>query len=121
MPNPTSEEIAKFVREQYLLWNDQKREELMAYFRRMAPNGFIIEYVGKPPQEGEQAMDEMFAQYGGKVRTDLLQLLVNGNEAASYVDNRFLEKDVGMPSIETYKFEDGKLHVRYFHEPQTHA
>ncbi|WP_380879589.1 hypothetical protein ACFB49_23120 [Sphingomonas sp. DBB INV C78] len=116
MANPSSDEIATFLREQYLLWNDQKRDELMAYFRRMAPNGFTIEYVGRLPQDGEQAMEEMFAQYGGKCRTDLLQLLVNGNEAATYVDNRFVDTDVGMPSIETYKFEDGRMQIRYFHQ-----
>lgn len=113
---PSSDEIAEFLRTQYLLWNDNKIDEMMAYFRRMAPNGFTIEYVGAEPQEGEQAMADMIAQYRGKVRTDLRQLLVNGNEAASYVDNRFLETDTGLPSIETYRFEDGKMYIRYFHQ-----
>ena len=112
---PTSEEIGTFLREQYQLWNDGKIDEMMDYFRRMAPNGFTIQYVGQPVQDGEQSMKDMIAEHGGKVRTELVQLLVNGNEAATYVDNQFVESGASVPSIETYAFEDGKMRIRYFH------
>ncbi len=116
MTTPSSSEIAEFLRKQYQLWNEQKFDEMLDYFRRMAPDGFTIEYVGGPIMEGEPAMKAMIADHGGKVSPELLQLLVNGHEAATYVNNRRINTGDGIFSIETYHFADGKLHVRYFHE-----
>lgn len=116
MITPSSSEIEDFLRKQYQLWNEQKFDEMLEYFRRIAPNGFTIEYVGGPVLAGEPAMKAMIAEHGGKVRPELMQLLVNGHEAATYVNNRRINTDVGIFSIETYCFADGKLHIRYFHE-----
>jgi hypothetical protein len=120
MANPSPAEIEKFLREQYQLWNDRDRDGIFACFRKIAPNGFTVEYVGGSFQDGERAMNEMFEVYGGKVRTDVLQLLVNGNEAATYIDNVELKPNGRhIPSLETYLFKDGKLHVRYFHPSES--
>lgn len=115
MSTATPQEIEQFIRDQYRLWSEDRIDEMMVLFRRIAPNGFTIEYVGKPPQEGEQAMAEMIAEHGGKIRADLRQLIVNGNEAAAVVDNVVNDTGHVIPSIETYRFEDGKMHARYFH------
>ncbi len=113
---PSEQEIETFLRDQYRLWSEDKVEEMLALFRVIAPRGYTIEYVGQPVQEGEQAMAEMIAQYRGKVRTDLLQLIVNGNEAAACIDNVFVGETVGVPSIETYRFAAGQLAIRYYHK-----
>lgn len=113
---PGEAEIATFVTDQYHLWSEDRVDEMLALFARIAPDGYVIEYVGQPPQEGEASMTAMIAQYRGKVRTELRQLLVNGAEAAATVDNVFLETGALMPSIETYRFDRGRLHVRYFHQ-----
>lgn len=113
----SEDQIADFLRLQYQLWNEQKREELNAAFKAVAPNRLVIEYIGSPPLDGWRALDEMWELYGGKVRTDVAHLVVNGNEAAVYVRNvRLLEKDAhSVGSIETYRFQDGDLFIRYYH------
>ena len=90
---------------------------MLAEFRKVAPNGLTIQYVGSEPMEGWKALDDMWTQYGNKCPTELVTVLINGNEAATYVLNH-MQTDEGVqtaPSIETYTFTDGTLHIRYFH------
>jgi hypothetical protein len=42
------------------------------------------------------------------------QCIVNGNEAACHHLNAFREHEGGIETIELYRFEEGKLSVRYF-------
>jgi hypothetical protein len=61
-------------------------------------------------------MEEMWRQCGGLCSTEALQVIANGLEGAAYVANH-LRADGGvtiLPSIETYKIEDGRLTVRYY-------
>ena len=115
MAEVSKQEIEHFLVNQYRLWSEDRIDEMMDLFRRIAPNGFTIQYVGSPEVEGEKAMADMIAQYAGKMRTELVKLLVNGNEAATVVDNIPTDSDQVIQSIETYKFEGGKMQVRYFH------
>ena len=118
MSNPTPEVIEKFLRDQYQLWSEGKYPEMLEEFRKVAPNGLTIEYVGGEVQDGWKALDDMWRDYGNKCPTELVTVLVNGNEAATYVYNH-LQTENGvntLPSLETYLFENGKLHVRYFHQ-----
>jgi hypothetical protein len=117
MTTPDAQAIEDFLRQQYGLWNEGKMEELKAVFRDIAPGELSIQYVGQDPQDGWQALDEMWELYGGKCTIDIVEILVNGNEAATYVLNN-LSTDNGVqaePSIETYRFEQGNLWIRYFH------
>ena len=119
MVNTLSEAtIEAFLRAQYSLWSDGKYQEMLAEFRQVAPNGLTIEYVGSEPLDGWQALDDMWQQYGNKCPTELVTVLVNGNEAATYIKNH-MQTDEGvktLPSIETYTFEKGTLHIRYYHQ-----
>lgn len=110
-------DLEQGIRDNYRLWSEGKREELDRLFRALGPKGFSIEYVGSPPVEGAQAMAEMWDEYGGKCTTEALEVIVNGNEGAAYVANHLQTDDgiVTLPSLETYKVEDGRLHIRYFH------
>lgn len=112
---PSEDEIRTFVTEQYRLWSEDKIDEMMALFRQMGRNGYTIEYVGSPPANGEDVMATMIAEHGGKTHTTLKQIIVNGCEAATVVDNISVETGEILPSIETYSFGDGTFHVRYFH------
>lgn len=106
------------IRSIYTLWNEADREGVLAAFRALGPEGFTIEYVGSEPLDGKQAIIDMWEQYAGTCTTDVVTLLVNGNEAAALINNN-LKLDDGirtMPSIETYKVTDGVLEVRYFHQ-----
>jgi hypothetical protein len=66
-PDPTSEPdeetIGRFVTDQYRLWSEGEVDEMLALFRRIAPNGYTVKYVGQPAQPGEVAMAEMIEAY----------------------------------------------------------
>jgi hypothetical protein len=113
-------DLEQAVRDTYRLWNEGRRDELDRLFRALGPEGFTIQYVGSDAVDGAAAMDEMWAQYGGKCSTEALEVIGNGNEAAAYVANH-LKTDEGvvtLPSLETYRVENGKLEIRYFHRTQ---
>ncbi len=113
---PGSAEIERFIRDQYRLWSDDRVEEMLELFRTIAPAGYTIEYVGRGVEDGDASMAAMIDQYRGKVLTHLRRLIVNGSEAAAVVDNEFVASGHVMPSIETYRFEGGRMAIRYFHE-----
>jgi hypothetical protein len=118
MSEPDAGAMAGFLRKQYDLWNEGKRVELIELFRKMAPKGFTIEYVGTPVQDGWKAMDAIWDEHGGHVKIEVLEILVNGNEAAVHALNHHLEKDGHIDtrgSIEIYRFTGGTLHARYFY------
>jgi hypothetical protein len=105
------------IRAIYTHWNSADRDGVMNAFQTLGPNGFTIEYVGSAPLDGKTAVDDMWDQYAGSCTTDVVELLVNGGEAAALVHNN-LKTDEGivtLPSIETYKVTEGVLEVRYFH------
>jgi hypothetical protein len=110
-------DLEQAIRDNYRLWNEGKRDELDRLFRILGPEGFTIEYVGSPAMDGDAAMADMWAEYGGKCTTDPLEVIVNGSEGAAYVANRLQTPDgiVTLPSLETYKVADGRLTIRYFH------
>ncbi|WP_416465666.1 hypothetical protein [Sphingomonas sp. VDB2] len=110
-------DLEQAIRDNYRLWNEGKRDELDRLFRALGPEGFTIEYVGSPAVDGDAAMADMWAEYGGKCTTEPLEVIVNGTEGAAYVANRLQTKDgiVTLPSLETYKAADGRLTIRYFH------
>jgi len=110
-------DLEQAIRDNYRLWNAGKRDELDHLFRTLAPNGFTIEYVGAPAVDGVKAMEEMWAEYGGKCTTEPLEIIVNGSEGAAYVANHLQTGDgiVTLPSLETYRVADGRLTIRYFH------
>src|SRR3546814_19509087 len=87
MTNILSADLGEGVRANYRLWNEEKREELTALFEKLGPNGYTIEYVGSPVQDGAKAMDEMGDQYGGVCTTELGELIVNGKADPAFVQN----------------------------------
>src|SRR3546814_18011550 len=68
MTNILSADLGEGVRANYRLWNEEKRAELTALFEKLGPNGYSIEYVGSPVQDGAKAMDEMWDQYRSEER-----------------------------------------------------
>jgi hypothetical protein len=115
MAIPSQDEIQDFVTQQIALWNAGKREEMTALYRKYAGSGLVIEYVGEPLGDGWKTYDHMWDNYGGKVRGDVVQALVNGNEAAVHISNVRIASGLSNPSIEIYRFDDDRLHIRYFH------
>src|SRR3546814_12999252 len=106
MTNILSADLGEGVRANYRLWNEEKRAELTALFEKLGPNGYSIEYVGSPVQDGAQAMDEMWDQYDGVCTTELVTIIVNDNEAAECVRNnmKMCECIVPFPTITTINY-----------------
>lgn len=119
MPVPSEKEINSFLNEHIRLWNACDREAFTALYRKYAANGLTIEYVGVPIGDGWAAFDQMWDTYNGKVRVDIDTILVNGNEGACHYENVIKESGQSNPSLELYRFGDGELYIRYFH--QSHA
>lgn len=118
MNEPNAIAIATFLRRQYALWNEGKWNELLALFRAMAPQGFTIEYVGTPAQDGWKALDVIWKEHGAHTQIEVKELLVNGQEAAVYALNHHKQADGSIetrPSIEIYRFANGTLQTRYFY------
>jgi hypothetical protein len=84
-------------------------------YRKYAGDQLVIEYVGQPIGDGWKTYEHMWDTYNGSVRTDVIEVLINGNEAACYYNNVRLATGLGNPSIEIYRFDDRRLHIRYFH------
>lgn len=112
-------EIKDFLAQQIEYWNSQQRDAMTALYKKYAADALIIEYVGQPIGDGWKTYEHLWDTYAGTVRTDVIQVLVNGTEAACHYNNVRLATGVGNPSIETYRFEENRLHIRYFHD--THA
>lgn len=112
------------IRAIYDRWNEGDIEGVLAAFSALGPNGYTIEYVGEPPLDGIAAAKDMWSRYGGTCKTDVMQLLVNGGEAAALIHNRVQEAngaETVLPSIETYRAENGRLTVRYYHQTPSGA
>ena len=106
------------IRAIYERWNEGDIEGVHAAFKALGPDGYTVEYVGEAPLDGTAAVDDMWNGYGGTCTVDIVHLLVNGDEAAVLVHNNVKSPEgvTTLPSIETYRVEDGRLYVRYFHQ-----
>lgn len=106
--------IEHFLHGQVDCWNRGDKEGFFAHYRNVSANGLSIEYVGKPQHDAWQVLEGMWAQQQPKIRVEVRQCIVNGAEAACHHLNAFREQEGGIETIELYRFEEGKLSVRYF-------
>lgn len=118
MPIPDPDEIRAFLHDQLELWNAGDRQAHAALYRRYAERELVIEYVGQPVGDGWATFDHMWDNFGGKIRVEAALMLVNGNEGACHHLNIRRGSGLTNPTIETYRFEDGGLYIRYFYAPQ---
>ena len=106
----------------YSEWNAGNLDGVLEAFRALGPGGFTVEYIGSEPLEGVAAVKDMWDNYGGVCRTEIVHLIVNDNEAAAVIHNIIAAdgSETTLPSIETYRIEGDRLYVRYYHdEPQS--
>jgi hypothetical protein len=113
---PTATAITAFVHAQAVAWNAGDREGFFAAYRRAAPNGLHIEYVGRgPATDGWPVLDRMWAQQAARIQIEEVTLVVSGAEAACHNRNHLRGTPTVIETIELYRFEgDGRLSVRYF-------
>ncbi|RQH04951.1 nuclear transport factor 2 family protein [Paraburkholderia dinghuensis] len=106
--------IEAFLLAQTDHWNTGDKQAFLDDYRRAAPDGLTIEYVGRPPQDGWVVLDHMWDQQRDKIRVEPVAKIVNGNEAACYVRNVIIGTGRAIETIELYRFDAGQLYVRYF-------
>lgn len=116
MSMPTEAEIRTFMEQQVAFWNDGDRDQMTALYRRYAGNGLTIEYVGHPIGDGWQTYEHIWDNYAGRVKLEPQAILVSGTEGACFIRNVRTATGLVNPSIETYRFGEGTLAVRYFHQ-----
>jgi hypothetical protein len=112
----TPEKIRTFLHYQVEMWNAGRKQEMFDAYHQIVPGKLSIEYIGIPPLEGWAALEDMWQRFAGKVRIDVKEVMVTGDEAACYHHNTTLGVDTPVrPSIELYEFNGDDLKIRYFH------
>lgn len=106
--------IEDFLHGQVACWNKGDQEGFFAHYRRVAPKGLSIEYVGQPARDGWPVLEGMWEQQQPRIRVEVRQTIIKGNEAACHHRNAFIDGDGGIETIELYRIEEGVLSVRYF-------
>lgn len=81
----------------------------------MAHKSLEIEYVGRADQQdGWFVIEEMWDKHNAQITLDVVATIINGHEAAAHHRNQIVGTELVIESIETYRFEPGRLFVRYF-------
>lgn len=107
--------IEHFLHAQVQAWNAGDKDTFLAAYRAVAPKGLQIEYVGRgPATDGWPVLEGMWAAQAAKIEIEELLLVVNGDEAACHNRNQVRGTTVAIDTIELYRFDAGRLSVRYF-------
>jgi hypothetical protein len=115
--NPSPKDIRDFLIYQGELWNDSKREAMMAAYRDIAPAGLQMELpVGLPAQTGWGAMEKLWDDFHETTRVSYPIIAVAENGEAAVLERIDAVTPGVEPhfSIHSYVFKDGGLLVRYF-------
>jgi len=111
--------IENFLHAQVQAWNAGDRDAFFDAYRAVAPKGLQIEYVGRGPAgDGWPVLEGMWAAQAAKIGIEEVALIVNGDEAACHNRNQVRGTAISIETIELYRFEAGRVTVRYFiHQP----
>ncbi|SFU08173.1 hypothetical protein [Paraburkholderia aspalathi] len=110
----TTESIAAFLHDQTEHWNAGDKTAFFDAYRRIAPAGLTIEYIGRPPQDGWPVLEYMWENQRANIRAEPVAKIINGNEAACYVRNVVVGTARVIETVELFRFAAGHLFVRYF-------
>jgi hypothetical protein len=106
--------VEKFLHAQAKAWNDGDKSGFFAAYRAAAPGGIEIEYVGQPTGDGWPILEAMWGQQNAKIQIEEVVAIVNANEAACHNRNWVRGTGTWIETIELYRFDSGRLHVRFF-------
>jgi hypothetical protein len=110
--------IERFMHGQVVCWNAHDKAGLMALYREMAPEHLEIGYAGRTEaKDGWFIIEEMYDKHNAQFRLEVVETIINGNEAAVHHRNCIIGSEAVIESIETYRFEPGRLSVVYFLKP----
>lgn len=114
-------DIEAFLHAQVRHWNAGDKEGFFGVYRQAAPNGLQIEYVGRAATDGWPVLENMWQQQSAKFQVQEVLLVVNGSEAACHNINQLRGTAMEIHTVELYRFEQGRLLVRYFIQPPSTA
>ena len=109
-----SSAIEQFLHAQAKAWNEGDKDAFFGAYRAAAPGGLQIEYVGHPGGDGWPILEGMWTQQNAKIQIETVATIVNANEAACHNRNWVRGTQNWIETIETYRFDSGRLQVRYF-------
>jgi hypothetical protein len=109
-----ADSIEHFLHEQVHAWNAGDKQAFLGAYRKVAPNGLQIEYVGRPAADGWLVLEGMWQQQSARIEVEEVAAIVNGNEAACHNRNKVRGTSTAIETIELYRFDEGRLQVRYF-------
>lgn len=110
--------IERFMRGQVAAWNGHDKAALMALYREVASERLDIGYAGREEKkDGWFIIEEMFDKHNAQFRLEVVETIINGNEAAVHHRNCIIGSEAVIESIETYRFDPGRLSVVYFLKP----
>lgn len=115
MSNESKAAIEHFLHGQIECWNNGDKEGFFAHYRSLTPSGLSIEFVGRPiPTNPWEILEAMWDQQQPRTRVEVRETIISDEEAACYHFNALRDGSGGIETIELYRFDGGKLWVRYF-------
>lgn len=110
--------IERFMHGQVACWNAHDKAGFMALYREVAPEHLDIAYAGRSDaQDGWFVIEEMWDKHNAGITLEVVATIVNGHEAAIHHRNCITGTTMVIESIETYRFEPGRLSVVYHLKP----
>lgn len=107
--------IERFLHAQVQAWNAGDKEGFFAAYRAVSPQGLQIEYVGRgPAADGWPVLERMWATQAAKIEIEEVVTIVNGIDAACHNRNKVRGTTAAIETIEIYRFDAGRVSVRYF-------
>jgi hypothetical protein len=114
------EQVRAFIHRQGEQWNSGAHDEFIAGYRAIAPGGFHMEYpVGQPVKSGWQVLEQLWADYQGKMTVSYPVIAMADNGEFAVVEKVDVVVDGVTHShhgVHAYVLRDGELLVRYFSE-----
>lgn len=117
----TATEIERFLKGQVDAWNRHDKAAFMGLYRDASPNGLEIDYVGQPRRDAWEILETMWADQNAKIEVEVVDKILNGQEAACRHKNHVRGAGLWIDTIEIYAFDEGRLSVRYFIQPPAAA
>jgi hypothetical protein len=110
--------ITRFMQGQVAAWNAHDKPSFMALYREFAPLRLEILYAGRSDvNDGWFVIEEMWDKHNPQFRLEVVSTIINGSEAAVHHHNCIVGSAVVIESLETYRFEPGRLSVVYHLKP----
>jgi hypothetical protein len=114
------ERVRAFLHLQGEQWNSGDHDGFIAAYHAIAPNGFHMEFpVGGPVQSGWQVLEDLWANYQGKMAVSYPVVAFADNGEFAVIEKVDVVADGGVHShygVHAYVLRGGELLVRYFNE-----